>query len=78
MTENDFFTQLEQLSITQLSKLHEDLIDKISSGEKKARKLVALTGKALPSLPSNTAKVSDMADSLGLDLSSLMREIARH
>ena len=78
MTENDFFSQLEHLSITQLSKLHEGLIDKINSREEKARSLAVQPGKALPSVPLYTAKVSEMADSLGLDLSSLMREIARH
>ena len=78
MTENDFFSQLEQLSITQLGKIHEGLIEKINRREEKARSRAVLPGKALPSIPLNTAKVSDMADSLGLDLSSLMREIARH
>ena len=78
MTENEFFTQLEHLSIAQLGTLHERLMTKINNVKKKSSSRAILVGKALPSLPSNTAKVSEMADSLGLDLSSLMREIARH
>ncbi|OUS31963.1 hypothetical protein A9R01_11480 ['Osedax' symbiont bacterium Rs2_46_30_T18] len=78
MTEKDFFSQLEHLSIAQLGRLHESLIEKINKAKEKSLSAAVLPGKALPSIPSNTAKVSDMADSLGLDLSSLMREIARH
>lgn len=82
MTKEQFFEQLMSLSLQQLEQVKRGLEKKIE--EKREREALRLAkareSKAkrhLTAPPTSSSDVNKMADSLGLDLSSLMREIAR-
>jgi len=69
MTESEFFVKLQNLSVTQLDHFHEQLKLKIKDKQEKLRNK--------PQMLSPAGSVTDLADSLGLDLSALVREIAK-
>ncbi|MFT5707785.1 MAG: hypothetical protein ACI9ES_002085 [Oceanospirillaceae bacterium] len=102
MTESEFFSQLQSLSLAQLSKFHEKVILKIQKiktisrekehalklkkeQERAAQLALQLSNSndtstkkgVLPKIPSNNFNVKTMAESLDLDLSSIMREISK-
>lgn len=87
MTENDFFCHLRQLSVAQLSEFHKHVLEKIQDiqahrkaalkADEKAEKANALAAQSQPKVPSNHLNLDAMADNLDLDLSAIMREIAK-
>ena len=89
MSENEFFTYLENLSMDQLDNVQQQIMQKISQQQavlllqKNARQLAKTksrphqTGAMLPKIPSNNANIKEMANSLDIDISMLMREISK-
>lgn len=91
MTKADFFSQLQTLSIEQLSIVHENVLKKIQRVRSEAKqqtlkleqtdqepeKTKEGTVKGQPKMPVGNLNIKTMADNLDLDLSSIMREIAK-
>jgi len=69
MTESEFFVNLQSLSVTQLDHFHEQLKLKIKDKQERL--------KNRPKMLSPSGSVTELADNLGLDLSALVREIAK-
>jgi len=69
MTESEFFVNLQNLSVTQLDHFHEQLKLKIKDKQERL--------KNRPKMLSPSGSVTELADNLGLDLSALVREIAK-
>lgn len=75
MTEEELITKLKQLSVDQLNDLQIKVTAKAAELEQKRLEKRMQRQSKLPPTPGND--VEKMADSLGLDLSGLMREISR-
>lgn len=73
MTEEEFVLTLRSLSLQQLDQFQQDLEQKVQEKKRKIDKRKA----AMNTPPRKTSDVEKMADQMGLDLSSLMREISR-
>jgi len=69
MTESEFFIHLQNLSMPQLNLFHEQLKLKIKRQQAQLEKK--------PIMLSPRGSVDELADNLGLDLSALVREIAK-
>ncbi len=78
MTETEFFTLLENLSIEQLTQVHEKIINKINKKQPALLKLPQTKGYTLPKIPPNNININDMAENLDIDVTLLMREISKH
>ncbi|WP_293267610.1 hypothetical protein [Neptunomonas sp.] len=73
MTEEEFVSLLRSFSLEQLDKIQKNLELKVQDKKRKVEKRKA----AMKVPPRKTSDVEKMADQMGLDLSSLMREISR-
>ena len=73
MTEEEFISTLRALSLQQLDQFQQDLEQKVHEKKRKSDKRKA----AMKTPPRKASDVEKMADQMGLDLSSLMREISR-
>ncbi|SIS55414.1 hypothetical protein [Neptunomonas antarctica] len=73
MTEDEFFSKLSSYSIEQLNQIQ----IKLDSIADEKRRKVEKRKAAMKVQPRKSSDVEKMADEMGLDLSSLMREISR-
>lgn len=74
MTEEQFVSTLHSLSLEQLDQFQKSLDQKVVEKKRKSEKRKAAM-KVIPQR--KTTELEKMADQMGLDLSSLMREISR-
>ncbi|MGB1237210.1 MAG: hypothetical protein ACPG4U_03305 [Pseudomonadales bacterium] len=82
MTDQEFTAKLKLLTLEQLTRIQEELpklvLRKKERMQQKLQQQVAQKQRSLKTTSANLSKdVSKMADDLGLDLSGLMRDIAR-
>ena len=70
MTDTEFYTLLQNLTLRQLNSFHAELMLKIQ--QHRTHQTTAI--KKL----SQRDNINKLADNLGLDLTVLMREVARH
>lgn len=73
MTEDEFVSILRSFSLEQLNQFQNNLEVKVQEKKRKIEKRKA----AMKVPPRKASDVEKMADQMGLDLSSLMREISR-
>ncbi|BBB29244.1 hypothetical protein [Neptunomonas japonica] len=73
MTDDEFVSILRSFSLEQLDQLQQNLEVKVQEKKRQIEKRKA----AMKVPPRKTSDVEKMADQMGLDLSSLMREISR-
>lgn len=84
MTENEFFTLLNTLPLEKIEQIHTKILLRIKAKEQ-AQQLAQEKQAKRPNkkrsgtqgFPTSYSDVNQMADNIGLDLSSLMREISK-